>query len=85
MRASSGSAGGKRRTRSGSGRPSYARLVEWKKILRRLSDFLRLIDCQLLDLFHRLVRTGVRDLLHLLDTSFEVGVELVSPAEVAKR
>ncbi len=50
-------------------RPGYAEIVEWRKVLRRLTDFLRLIDCLLLDMLRRLVMSAVEELHAFLESS----------------
>ncbi|XP_023930267.1 dynein heavy chain 6, axonemal [Lingula anatina] len=56
-------------------RPSYAQIAEWRKILARLSEFLKSVDYLLLELLRRLVKTAVKELLNFLIASFNVGVE----------
>lgn len=42
--------------------PSYVKRKEWRFILSRLSGFLRMIDYQIQELVHRVVKTSVKQL-----------------------
>lgn len=42
--------------------PSYVKRKEWRFILTRLTNFLRLVDYQIQELLHRVVKTSVQHL-----------------------
>lgn len=54
-------------------------MAEWRKILTRLVQFLRLVDMQVLELLRRVVKTSMRNMLEFLSASANVvGEEVVS-------
>ncbi|XP_069117336.1 dynein axonemal heavy chain 6-like isoform X3 [Argopecten irradians] len=53
-------------------KPLYAEIAEWRKILNRLSGFLRSIDYLILEMLRRLVVTAVRHLVDHLVSSYNV-------------
>ena len=55
-------------------KPSYAQIAEWRRILHRLSFFLRSVDYLLLDLLHRLGLTALKMLLDHVRVSYDAGV-----------
>ncbi|XP_074663059.1 dynein axonemal heavy chain 6-like [Tubulanus polymorphus] len=63
------------------GKPSYAQLAEWRKILKRLSEFLKAVDLQVLELLRRLVYTAVRSFLGYVIASFQTGERLEAEEE----
>lgn len=54
-------------------KPPYALIVEWRKILHRLSFFLRAIDYQILELLRRLVVTASIEMSEFFLESFKTG------------
>ena len=52
------------------GKPLYAEIAEWRKILARLACFLRSIDYTLQELMRHLVFSSVQQLLDHLVTSY---------------
>jgi len=63
-------------------KPSFAQIAEWRKILLRLTDFLRTIDYLLLELLRRLVLTATRSLTRFVTESFQTGMTGDSSDEV---
>ena len=60
-------------------RPTYTQIAEWRKILARLVQFLRLADMQVLEMLRRLVITSLIHLLEFMNNSAcVVGEEVVS-------
>ena len=57
-------------------KPMYAQISEWRKVLTRLSYFLRSVDYLILELLRRIVITSTRDLLNFLIASFHIGNQL---------
>ena len=57
-------------------KPTYAQIAEWRKILHRLSYFLRSVDYLLLELLRRLVITATRHLLKFVKQSYNAGLEI---------
>lgn len=51
-------------------RPLYAEIAEWRKILARLSCFLRCVDYILQELLRFLVFSAAEKLLHVIKTSY---------------
>ena len=51
-------------------KPLYAEIAEWRKILARLSCFLRNVDYILQDLLRHLVFSAAQSLLDFLVTSY---------------
>ena len=62
-------------------KPTYAQIAEWRKILHRLSYFLRSVDFLLLEMLRRLVTTAAKQLLKFVETSFHAGYEEVNISE----
>ena len=58
-------------------KPTYAQIAEWRKILHRLSYFLKSVDYLLLEMLRRLVTTAAKQLLKFVETSFHAGYEEV--------
>ncbi len=56
-------------------KPSYAQIAEWRKILHRLSFFLRSVDYLILEMLRRLVITATKHLLKFVEGSFHAGFE----------
>ena len=54
-------------------RPSYAQIAEWRKILNRLSYFLRMVDYLLMEVLHRLTVTATRLLRDSIQASASAG------------
>ena len=61
---------------SAADKPTYAQIAEWRKILHRLSYFLRSVDYLLLELLRRLVVTATRHLLKFVKQSYNAGLEI---------
>ena len=57
-------------------RPSYAQISEWRRILHRISYFLRSVDFLLLELLRRLVTTAAQHLLKFVLDSYNTGLEI---------
>ncbi|CAH1791320.1 unnamed protein product [Owenia fusiformis] len=62
-------------------RPTYAQIAEWRKILERLSFFLKSVDYMMLELLRRLVVTASQNLLNHIMASFEAGNNLAEEDE----
>ena len=62
-------------------KPTYAQVAEWRKILHRLSYFLKSVDYLLLEMLRRLVTTAAKQLLKFVETSFHAGYEEVNISE----
>jgi hypothetical protein len=58
--------------------PSFTVRKHWRDTLKRLTEFLRLLDYIILELLRRLVKSAVRDLLIHLRESYAVEFELVN-------
>lgn len=56
--------------------PSFTVRKHWRDTLKRLTEFLRLIDYIILELLRRLVKSAVRDFLIHLRESYAVEFEL---------
>ena len=56
--------------------PSFTVRKHWRDTLKRLTEFLRLLDYVILELLRRLVKSAVRDLFMHLRESFAVDFEL---------
>ncbi|XP_041352994.1 dynein heavy chain 6, axonemal-like isoform X2 [Gigantopelta aegis] len=56
-------------------RPLYAEIAEWRKILERLSCFLRAVDYMLMDLLRHLVMTALQDVLDHFVASYNTSGE----------
>ncbi|XP_071080158.1 dynein axonemal heavy chain 6-like [Haliotis cracherodii] len=54
-------------------KPLYAEIAEWRKILARLSCFLRSVDYLLMDVLRHLVMTAVQQLLEHFVASYNIG------------
>ncbi len=54
-----------------SGVPAHIEIVLWRKVLQRMSQFLRLVDFLILDMLRRLATTAVKQMLELFRTSFQ--------------
>ena len=63
-------------------KPTFAEIAEWRKILHRLSFFLRSVDYLILELLRRLVLTATRDLTRFVTQSFQNGMGADSSDEV---
>ena len=57
------------------GKPLYAEIAEWRKILARLACFLRSVDYTLQELMRHLVFSSVQQLLDHLVTSYHAPEE----------
>ena len=64
-------------------RPSYAQISEWRRILHRISYFLRSVDFLLLELLRRLVTTAAQHLLKFVLDSYNTGLEIEKEVRVA--
>lgn len=59
-------------------KPTYTQIAEWRKVLARLVQFLRLVDMQVMELLRRLVKTSMRHLLEFMNASAcVIGEEVV--------
>ncbi len=58
--------------------PSFAVRKHWRDTLKRLTEFLRLLDYIILELLRRLVKSAVRDLLIHLRESYSVEFDLAN-------
>ena len=58
--------------------PSFTVRKHWRDTLKRLTEFLRLLDYIILELLRRLVKSAVRDFLIHLRESYAVEFELVN-------
>ena len=56
-------------------KPTYAQVVQWRQVLKRLSYFVQLADFLILEILHRLVKTALHNLLHCIVESFEAGTD----------
>lgn len=61
--------------------PSFTVRKHWRDTLKRLAEFLRLLDYIILELLRRLVKSAVRDLLVHLRESYSVEFELVNKVQ----
>lgn len=62
-------------------KPTYTQIAEWRRVLARLVQFLRLVDMQVMELLRRLVKTSLRHLLEFMNSSScVIGEEVVIPA-----
>ena len=56
-------------------KPTYAQIAEWRKILYRLSSFLKSVDYLVLEMLRRLVVTATKHLLDHLVSAYNVTEE----------
>lgn len=54
---------------SGMSRVTYTQMVEWRHVIRRLSDFLRLVECHLAEMLRRIVYRAMLDFMKFVTES----------------
>ena len=59
----------------GARKPSYAQIVEWRKVLKRLSVFLRTVDFVIMEMLRRLVLTAVGQLYRTIAVSYSADAQ----------
>ncbi len=62
--------------------PSFTVRKHWRDTLKRLTEFLRLLDYIILELLRRLVKSAVRDFLIHLRESYSVEFELINRGQI---
>lgn len=62
--------------------PSFTVRKHWRDTLKRLTEFLRLLDYIILELLRRLVKSAVRDFLIHLRESYSVEFELRNRGQI---
>jgi hypothetical protein len=55
--------------------PDYSLRKEWRYVLRRLRDFLRMIDYLMQEMLHRIVKVSVMHLQDYVKSSTEFNLE----------
>lgn len=54
---------------SGMSRVTYTQLVEWRHVIRRLSEFLRLVECHLAEMLRQIVYRAMLDFVKFVGES----------------